>query len=138
MLSQERVEVLAKIAIVSMLAMLSGGAAKPKLEVSAHPRMAFGPVRALLTARLVGGMPSEALYCPRIEWSFGDGSGSVRESDCPPWGQGEAFERHWSVEHCYRTTGDLPVKVSLWKGHKKLAEASTVITVLWSPGGRPC
>jgi hypothetical protein len=115
-----------------------GQHARPHLEVTAHPRMAFGPLRAVLMAQLQGGDDGPDFYCPRIEWSFGDGGGSVRESDCPPWTSGTPIERHFSVEHCYRTAGDLPVVVTLWQANRKLAQAGTTITVIWSPGGRPC
>lgn len=118
--------------------------AHPSLAVSAHPRMAFGPLRAILMAKVegieggVGGALAESLYCPTIAWDFGDGSRAVHTGDCAPWEPGARLERVFTAEHCYRESGDFIITVTMLQGSRTVLQSSGVITVRWSPGSRPC
>ena len=102
---------------------------KPRLDLRATPRMAFSPAYVLLTAELVGGDAVEEYYCPALEWNWGDGGKSVRESDCPPFQAGAELVRHFSAEHGYRHAGDYEITVTLRRANKSLAMASARINV---------
>ena len=71
---------------------------KPRLDVRATPRMAFSPVRVLLTAELTGGGDVEEYYCPEIEWDWDDGGKSLHEADCKPFEPGTKIERRFTTE----------------------------------------
>ena len=102
---------------------------KPRLDLRATPRMAFSPVNVLLTAELVGGDELEEYYCPGLEWNWGDGAKSVRESDCPPFQPGGEFVRRFSAEHGYRRAGEYEITVTLRRANKSLAAASARVDV---------
>ena len=102
---------------------------RPRLDVRASPRVAFSPAYILLTAELVGGDEMEDFYCPSLEWSWGDGARSVRESDCPPYEPGRELERRFSAEHGYRQAGDYQVTVRLRRANRSVAEASARVAV---------
>jgi hypothetical protein len=102
---------------------------KPRLDVRATPRVAFSPAYVLLTAELVGGDEVEDFYCPALEWDWGDGGKSVRESDCPPFEPGSELVRSFSAEHGYRRAGDYRITVTLRRASKSLAVASARVSV---------
>jgi hypothetical protein len=102
---------------------------KPRLDVRASPRVAFSPAYVLTTAELVGGDELEEFYCPGLEWDWGDGGKSVRESDCPPYQPGSELMRHFSAEHGYRHAGEYEITITLRRANKSLAVASARINV---------
>ena len=104
-------------------------AQKPRLDLRATPRVAFSPAYVLLTAELVGGDEVEEYYCPELEWNWGDGGKSVRESDCPPFQEGAELVRHFSAEHGYRSAGEYHITVTLRRANKPLAMASARVNV---------
>ena len=55
---------------------------RPALELRALPRFAFSPANIHFTAELTGGDDVEELYCPDVEWEWGDGGKSQQESLC--------------------------------------------------------
>jgi hypothetical protein len=102
---------------------------RPRLDLRATPRVAFSPAFVLLTAELVGGDEVEEYYCPALEWSWGDGGKSVRESDCPPFQAGAELVRHFSAEHGYRHAGEYQITVTLRRANRSLAMASARVNV---------
>jgi hypothetical protein len=102
---------------------------KPRLDLRATPRVAFSPANVLLTAELVGGEETEEFYCPALEWNWGDGGKSVRESDCPPFEAGAELMRHFTAEHGYRHAGEYEITVTLRRANKSLAMASARVNV---------
>lgn len=102
---------------------------KPRLDVRATPRVAFSPAYVVLTAELVGGDEVEDYYCPGLEWNWGDGARSVRESDCPPYEPGRELERRFSAEHGYRRAGDYEITVTLRRANRSVAVASARVNV---------
>ena len=107
----------------------AGKLRKPRLDLRATPRMAFSPAYVLLTAELVGGDEVEDYYCPGLEWSWGDGGKSVRESDCPPFQPGSELVRHFSAEHGYSHAGEYEITVTLRRASKSLAVATARVDV---------
>ena len=103
---------------------------KPRLEVRATPRMAFSPVRVMLTAELTGGDDVEEYYCPEIEWEWDDGGKSVQESDCEPFEPGVTkIQRRFTYDHHYNKAGIYNVRVTMRRADRPIASASVKITV---------
>ena len=102
---------------------------KPRLDLRASPRVAFSPAYVLTTAELVGGDELEEFYCPGLEWDWGDGEKSVRESDCPPFQPGSELIRRFSAEHGYRRAGEYEITVTLRRANKSLAVAAARVNV---------
>ena len=80
-----RVSCLVPVVMVAMAAPGVGGeggkASRPRLDLRATPPTAFSPARVQAIGRLVGGEDLDELYCPAVEWSWGDGAVSAREGD---------------------------------------------------------
>ncbi len=103
---------------------------KPRLDVRATPRMAFSPVRVLLTAELTGGGDVEEYHCPEIEWDWDDGGKSLQEADCTPFEDGKTkIERRFTADHEYRKAGVYNVRVTMRRTNKPLATAAVRVTV---------
>jgi hypothetical protein len=102
---------------------------KPALELRSSPRFAFSPASILFTAELKGGDDVEELYCPEIEWEWGDGGKSVKEADCDPWTPGASIERRFSQSHTFQFAGIYRVKVTLRKVDKAILSQSLSLTI---------
>lgn len=102
---------------------------RPRLRLRATPRVAQSPVEVLITAELVGGDNLEEYYCPGLEWDFGDGSRSVRESDCEPWREGAELERRFTTRHVYRSGGQHLVTVNLFRADRRIASQTLSVVV---------
>jgi len=134
-----RLDVMKRLAVLSLLlaASAAGPASadgvkvkKPRLDLRATPRMAFSPVRVLLTAELMGGGDVEDYHCPEIEWEWDDGGKSVHEADCKPFEVGVTkIQRRFTAEHDYRKAGVYNVKVTMRRTNRPLATASVRVTV---------
>jgi len=102
---------------------------KPGLELRVNPRFGFSPVNAYFVAELKGGDDVEDLYCPEVEWEWGDGGKSVEESDCDPWTPTTAIDRRFSNHHLYPFAGLYLVRVTLRKTGKAIASQTVQLTV---------
>jgi hypothetical protein len=105
------------------------GAAKPRLDARAHPRVAFSPVNVFVTAELKGGDDIEEFHCPGLVWDWGDGSRSARESDCEPYAEGMELQRRFSASHVYRAPGAYTVRVTMRRADRTLAAANVQVLV---------
>src|SRR5438105_13291299 len=82
---------------------------KPKLSVKVNPPMGgIAPARIVASADLTGGAPdSEELYCPAIEWDWGDDTRSTASADCDPYEAGKSeIKRRFTADHVYQTGGN--------------------------------
>ena len=102
---------------------------KPGLELRSSPRFAFSPANILFVAELKGGDDVEELYCPEVEWEWGDGGKSVKEADCDPWSTGAVIERRFSTNHTFQFAGIYRVKVTLRKTGKNILSQSLALTI---------
>ncbi len=104
---------------------------RPSLSLRAAPAVAFAPARILLTAEVRGGPDDfEDLYCPSIEWEWGDGTSSSAQADCAPYSAGRSqIRRRYTVEHIYRSPGSFRVQLRLKKGARITGFANTAIQV---------
>lgn len=132
---------LPKAAVVAALSLLAAGPAlsraeekaakgkKPALELRATPRYAFSPANIFFTAELKGGDDVEALYCPEVEWEWGDGGKSVQESDCDPWTETTPIQRRFTSNHTFQFAGLYRVVVTLRKSGKNVMSQSLTMTI---------
>ena len=102
---------------------------KPGLELRSSPRFAFSPANILFVAELKGGDDVEELYCPEVEWEWGDGGKSVKEADCDPWAEGAPIERRFSANHTFQFAGIYRVKVTLRKTGKDALSQTLSLTI---------
>jgi len=102
---------------------------KPSLNIRATPRFSFSPANILFTAELRGGDDVEEMYCPEVEWEWGDGGKSVQESDCDPWAPGTKIERRFTNRHDYPYAGTYRIRVTLSRTDKKIASQTIEVTV---------
>lgn len=114
------------------------GPKKASLSLKATPAIAFAPARVVLVAELKGGGESEELYCPNIEWEWGDLTTSVNEADCEPFVAGKSeIKRRYTIEHQFKNPGAFKVILRLKKGDKIVASANTQISVRAGLGQEP-
>src|SRR5687767_3848246 len=91
-------------------------APKPKLTLKVSPAMGgTAPARIVASADLIGGAPDgEELYCPAVEWDFGDDTKSTASADCDPYEPGKTeIRRHFTAEHTYSNGGNFRVQLRL-------------------------
>ncbi|MFN2447087.1 MAG: hypothetical protein ABR606_16095 [Vicinamibacterales bacterium] len=104
---------------------------RPSVSLRASPAVAFAPARIRLSAELRGGSDDfEALYCPVIEWDWGDGTTSSSAADCAPYEAGKSeIRRRYSVEHIYRAPGGYRIQFRLKKGTRINGFAQATVQV---------
>jgi len=102
---------------------------KPALEIRPSPRFAFSPANIFFTAELKGGDDVEELYCPEIEWEWGDGGKSVQEADCDPWTETTQIQRRFTANHTFQFAGLYRVQITLRKSNKNLMSQSVQVTI---------
>jgi plastocyanin len=102
---------------------------KPGMELRSSPRFAFSPANVLFTAELKGGDDVEELYCPEVEWEWGDGGKSVKEADCDPWTSGTKIERRFTASHTFQFAGVYRVKATLSKTGKSILSQTLTLTI---------
>ena len=130
-------------AVVAALSLLAPGIARassedqskkdkgkrPALEIRPTPRFAFSPANIFFTAELKGGDNVEALYCPEVEWEWGDGGKSVQEADCDPWTDATQIQRRFTANHTFQFAGLYRVKITLRKSNKDMMSQTVSITI---------
>ena len=102
---------------------------KPHLELRASPRVAFFPVEIVAIGEVMGGQDTEDFYCPGLEWDWGDGSRSARESDCAPFVDGATVDHLYSARHAFRAPGVYVVRLTLRRAGRAVAVASAAVAV---------
>ena len=71
---------------------------KASLSLKASPTIVFSPARVVVSAELKGGAEDNGeLYCPSLEWDWGDGTRSESNTDCEPFEAGKTtIQRRFS------------------------------------------
>jgi hypothetical protein len=84
-----------------------------------------------LTAELRGGADDYAdLYCPTVEWDWGDGTTSENTEDCAPYEAGKSqVRRRIGVDHVYREAGGFKVSLRLKQKTRLIASSSVTVQV---------
>jgi hypothetical protein len=117
--------------------------AKPKLTVKVSPAMGgTAPARIVASADLIGGAPDgEELYCPAVEWDFGDDTKSTASADCDPYEPGKSeIKRRFTAEHSYPNGGNFRIQLRLKKKNKVIVSGSTSVQIrpgIHEGGGLP-
>lgn len=106
------------------------------LSLKATPPISFSPARIVVTAELKGTPEDDAeLYCPRLEWDWGDGTRSEADIDCEPYEAGRStLQRRWTSSHTYDIAGNYRVQLRLKRGEKFILSGNTTVQV--KPGVR--
>ena len=109
---------------------------RASIAVKASPSIAFSPARVVVTADVKGGDDdAEEIYCPAIEWEWGDGTRSDQAADCDPYEPGKSeIKRHFTADRVFEVSGDYRVQFRLTKKNKTIAAGSTMIKI--RPGVR--
>jgi hypothetical protein len=116
-------------AVVLTLGAGKPAADRPRIVISANPALAFAPVRVVLMAELKGGS-DESLYCPSIEWSWGDDTRTASSEDCEPYVAGKTeIKRRWVVDHVFRSAGEWRIQFRLKQKDRVIAQGSTTLTL---------
>lgn len=108
-----------------------GGNKKPSLSLKANPAVSFAPARVVLVAEVKGGSNDyEELYCPNVEWDWGDFTTSTVEADCEPYAPGKSeIKRRYTVEHQFKNPGTYKIYLRLKKGSKIVGSANTQVQI---------
>jgi hypothetical protein len=108
----------------------------PSLVLKTNPQFGFSPARVVVSAELRGGSDGDQeLYCPDVEWEWGDGTKSEASQNCPPFVAGETqITRRWTVSHVYTTAGRYQMYLRLKRGSKVVLAGSAKVEI--KPGLR--
>ena len=123
----------ATVIVIALAASAAAGEArarKPRLEVRTTHSLGFTPVQVMAVAELVGGQDLEDYYCVGLEWDWGDGTRSYRESDCDPFEAGMEIDRFFSARHVYAVPGEYRVRVSLVRAERRVARAGASVRIM--------
>ncbi len=103
----------------------------PDLRLRATPRVAFAGAEILFIGEIRGGPDdNEELYCPTIEWDWGDDTISENTPDCDPFEPGVSeIRRRFSVRHNFDYPGRFEVRLHLKRQDDVLISARTAIEV---------
>jgi hypothetical protein len=109
---------------------------RASLVLKATPPIAFSPARVVVSAELKGGSSdTDELYCPTLEWDWGDGTKSEATSDCTPFEAGKStIERRWTASHTFQSAESYRVQLRLRRGTKTLVAGNIAVQV--KPGVR--
>lgn len=102
---------------------------KRSVSLKATPAIGFAPVRMVFTAELKGDDHAD-LYCPAIEWDWGDDTKSESQADCEPFEAGKSeIKRRYVINHSFDAPGAWKVELRLKQKNKVVARGSTTVTV---------
>ena len=109
---------------------------KPSVAIRVAPPISFSPARVVITAELRGGAVDDPeLYCPEVEWDWGDGTRSEATENCEPFEAGKStIKRRWTTTHTFQTQGMYRVQLRLKRGPKTIASGNNTVQV--KPGVR--
>jgi hypothetical protein len=122
---------------VALLGAVSASAAEKKVEkkgtkvsLRAAPRVAPAPATVVFNVELAGGEDGEDLYCPVLEWEWGDGTHSEEEEECPPFEAGHTqVQRRFTTSHEYRDRANPNVVVTVRKGDRVFGKDAVALVI---------
>ena len=122
---------------LALLAATPASAAEKKVEnkgtrvsLRASPRVAAAPATVVFNVELTGGEDGEDLYCPVLEWEWGDGTHSEEEEECPPFEAGHTeVQRLFTTSHEYRDRANPKVAVTVRKGDRVLGKDTVALVI---------
>jgi hypothetical protein len=116
---------------VAVYAQKSGEDKKPSLSLKASPVAGFAPLKVRVTVDVRGGAYDfQDLYCPTVEWDWGDDLNSGNSEDCAPYEAGKStIKRRYAGEHTFRYGGTYKLTLRLKQKERVVALSSTTIEV---------
>ena len=104
---------------------------KPSLSLKATPVAGFAPLRVRVTVDVRGGADDfQDLYCPSVEWEWGDDLRSGNSEDCAPYQAGaSSIKRRYSSEHVYRNAGTFKLTLRLKQKDRVVGLGSATVEV---------
>lgn len=109
---------------------------KPSLSLKANPSITFSPANIFFAAEVKGGPDDfEDLYCPAVEWEWGDGTKDQASADCEPYEAGKSqIKRRYVAQKKYQSSGDYRVAFRLKQKDRTVGTATTQLKI--RPGVR--
>jgi hypothetical protein len=109
----------------------AGNNEKPKLSLKANPAITFSPANIFFVAEVKGGPDDyEELYCPSVEWEWGDGTKDQSSSDCDPYEPGKSqIKRRYVAQKRYQSAADYRVLFRLKQKDRVVGSASTQLKI---------
>jgi hypothetical protein len=109
---------------------------KPNLSLKATPAITYSPANIFFAADVQGGPDDfEELYCPSVEWDWGDGTKDQSSADCDPYEPGKSqIKRRYVAQKRYQISGDYRVAFRLRQKDKVVGTATTQLKI--RPGVR--
>jgi hypothetical protein len=106
-------------------------AKKPSLTLKASQMMGFTPAKIRFVAEVKGGPDDyEDLYCPSVEWDWGDDTTSESSVDCEPYQTGKSqITRRFTIEHVFNSPGQFRVRIRLKKKTRVVLTADVVVDI---------
>lgn len=104
---------------------------KVSLSLKVTPSMASAPVRIRASVEIRGGPDdNQELYCPAVEWEWGDDTTSESSADCAPYQAGQSqIVRRYSAEHTFRSGGQYKVVLRLKQKNRIVGFTSSNLQV---------
>ena len=104
---------------------------KPSLALTASPTIAFTPAKVSFLGELKGGSDDyEDLYCPTVEWDWGDDTSSESTVQCEPYQSGTSrIQRRFSTQHEFKIPGAYRIQLKLKKKNKVIVSAPVQLQV---------
>lgn len=104
---------------------------KVSLSLKVTPSMSVAPARVRASVEIKGGADdNEDLYCPQLEWTWGDDTISESAADCAPYEAGRStIQRRYSAEHTYRYGGLYKLTLRLKQKDRVVAFTSTNLQI---------
>jgi hypothetical protein len=124
--------VVAAVGLALLGAVAASAAEKKGVKVGlrAAPRVASAPATVVFNVELTGGEDGEDLYCPVLEWEWGDGTRSEEEEECPPFEAGHTpIQRRFTTSHEYRDRANPKVVVTVRKGDRVLGKDGVSLVI---------
>lgn len=102
---------------------------KSSVTLKANPQVGFAPIRMVFTAEIKGDEHAD-LYCPAVEWDWGDETKSLMQTDCEPYEPGKSeIKRRYVIDHTFDGPGAWKVELRLKQKNKVVARGSTTVQV---------
>lgn len=104
---------------------------RPSLTLTASPMVAATPAKVFFLGELKGGSDDyEDLYCPTVEWDWGDDTSSESTVQCEPYEPGTSLiQRRYSTQHEFKTAGTYRVQLKLKKKNKVIVTTHVLLRV---------
>ena len=104
---------------------------KVSLSLKVTPSMAVAPARVRASVEIKGGAEDNPeLYCPQLEWVWGDDTTSESSADCEPYEAGRSvITRRYAAEHTYRAGGTYKLTLRLKQKGRVSAFTSTNVQI---------